>query len=163
MALALASLLIFPQVFLRSMGFGGMAAVLVAMLAALTVLPALLAVLGSADQRAAGPPVAADGDLQGDGAWARIAHSVMRRPVLVRASASVPCWCCSPLPFLRVQWGGFDERVLPAGTEPRTVAERIRTEFPAGSVGPIDVLVSRRRAGRGRSEVAAAGHGRCPA
>ena len=32
--------------FLRSMGFGGMAAVLVAMLAALTVLPALLAVLG---------------------------------------------------------------------------------------------------------------------
>jgi RND superfamily putative drug exporter len=46
------------------------------------------------------------------------------------------------LPFLRVQWGGFDERVLPSGTEPRTVAERIRTEFPAGSVGPIDVLVS---------------------
>ncbi|HEX8630994.1 MAG TPA: MMPL family transporter, partial [Catenuloplanes sp.] len=45
-ALALASLLIFPQAFLRSMGMGGMAAVLVAMLAALTVLPALLAVLG---------------------------------------------------------------------------------------------------------------------
>lgn len=45
-AIALAGLLIFPQVFLRSMGFGGMAAVLVAMVAALTVLPALLAVLG---------------------------------------------------------------------------------------------------------------------
>ena len=45
-ALALASLLIFPQSFLRSMGFGGLAAVLVAMLAALTALPALLAVLG---------------------------------------------------------------------------------------------------------------------
>ncbi|MFD0788285.1 MMPL family transporter, partial [Micromonospora azadirachtae] len=40
-ALAMASLLIFPQSFLRSMGLGGMAAVLVAMLAALTVLPAL--------------------------------------------------------------------------------------------------------------------------
>ena len=45
-AVALASLLFFPQTFLRSMGFGGMAAVLVAMLGALTVLPALLAVLG---------------------------------------------------------------------------------------------------------------------
>jgi RND superfamily putative drug exporter len=45
-ASSLASLLLFPQNFLRSMGFGGMAAVLVAMLAALTVLPALLAVLG---------------------------------------------------------------------------------------------------------------------
>ena len=45
-AASLASLLIFPQNFLRSMGYGGMAAVLVAMVAALTVLPALLVVLG---------------------------------------------------------------------------------------------------------------------
>ncbi|MBF9134508.1 MMPL family transporter, partial [Plantactinospora sp. S1510] len=45
-ATAMASLLIFPQVFLRSMGLGGIAAVLVAMVASLTVLPALLAVLG---------------------------------------------------------------------------------------------------------------------
>ena len=45
-AASLASLLLFPQNFLRSMGYGGMAAVLVAMVAALTVLPALLAILG---------------------------------------------------------------------------------------------------------------------
>jgi len=45
-AVALASLLLFPEVFLRSMGYGGVATVLVDMLAALTVMPALLAVLG---------------------------------------------------------------------------------------------------------------------
>ena len=45
-ALALSSLLLFPMGFLRSMGWGGMAAVLVAMVAALTALPALLAVFG---------------------------------------------------------------------------------------------------------------------
>ena len=45
-AVALASLMLFPETFLRSMGFGGVATVLVDMLAALTVLPALLAVLG---------------------------------------------------------------------------------------------------------------------
>ena len=45
-AAAMSSLLIFPQAFLRSMGYGGMAAVLVAMLAALTVLPATLRLLG---------------------------------------------------------------------------------------------------------------------
>ena len=39
-AAALSSLLIFPQAFLKSMGYGGVAAVLVAMVAALTVLPA---------------------------------------------------------------------------------------------------------------------------
>ena len=37
--LSLASLLIFPQVFLRSMGLGGIAGVLLAMTGALTVLP----------------------------------------------------------------------------------------------------------------------------
>ncbi len=45
-AVALASLMLFPEMFLRSMGYGGVATVLVDMLAALTVLPALLAVLG---------------------------------------------------------------------------------------------------------------------
>jgi rhodanese-related sulfurtransferase len=45
-ALALTSLMLFPEDFLRSMGFGGVATVAVDMLAALTVLPALLAVLG---------------------------------------------------------------------------------------------------------------------
>ena len=45
-AVALTSLMLFPEVFLRSMGYGGVATVLVDMVAALTVLPALLAVLG---------------------------------------------------------------------------------------------------------------------
>ena len=45
-AAAMSSLLIFPQNFLRSLGYGGMAAVLVAVVAALTVLPAILMLLG---------------------------------------------------------------------------------------------------------------------
>ena len=45
-AAAMSSLLVFPQAFLKSMGYGGIAAVLVAMLAALTVLPATLRLLG---------------------------------------------------------------------------------------------------------------------
>ena len=45
-AVALTSLMLFPEAFLRSMGYGGVATVAVDMLAALTVLPALLAVLG---------------------------------------------------------------------------------------------------------------------
>src|SRR3954451_11151053 len=45
-AVALTSLMLFPETFLRSMGYGGVATVAVDMLAALTVLPALLAVLG---------------------------------------------------------------------------------------------------------------------
>jgi RND superfamily putative drug exporter len=147
-ALAMASLLIFPQTFLRSMGLGGMAAVLVAMAASLTVLPALLAVLGPRINalrvplpwrravRARRPAEAAAG-----GGWARIARSVMRHPVLYVVGV-VAVLAVLAAPFLRIDFGGFDERVLPAGAQPRVVAERIAAEFPDGTVGPIEVLVS---------------------
>ncbi|MFI7518340.1 MMPL family transporter [Micromonospora globbae] len=147
-ALAMASLLIFPQSFLRSMGFGGMAAVLVAMLAALTVLPALLAVLGPRidavrvpvpwRRRTAGAGPAAVPEA---GAWARIARSVMRRPVPYLVGVAVVLVLLAT-PFLRITFGGFDERVLPSGAEPRVVSERIAAEFPGGTVAPVEVLVS---------------------
>lgn len=147
-ALAMASLLIFPQAFLRSMGLGGMAAVLVAMLAALTVLPALLAVLGHRInalrvplpwRRGArgGRPAAREAG----GAWARIARSVMRRPVRYLVGVTLLLLLLAA-PFLRITFGGFDERVLPGDAAPRVVSERIAAEFPGGTVAPIDVLVS---------------------
>ncbi|MGS2614684.1 MMPL family transporter [Micromonospora sp. LZ34] len=142
-ALAMASLLIFPQAFLRSMGLGGMAAVLVAMLAALTVLPALLAVLGPRIDalrvplpwRRGGRPAG------GGGAWARIARSVMRRPMRYLVGVVVLLVVLA-VPSVRMEFGGFDERVLPADAAPRAVSERIAAEFPGGTVAPIDVLVS---------------------
>ncbi|HEY6592855.1 MAG TPA: MMPL family transporter [Asanoa sp.] len=141
-ALALASLLIFPQVFLRSMGFGGMSAVLVAMLAALTVLPALLAVLGHRVNSLRVPmPWRRRAPAVGEGPWARIARSVMRRPIVYAVGVAAVLLLLAT-PFLRITWGGFDERVLPVGTESRDVSDRIRAEFPGATVAPIDVLVS---------------------
>src|SRR5690606_8327484 len=46
------------------------------------------------------------------------------------------------MPSLRMQFGGYDERVLPADAEARVVAEQITANFPEGTVGPIQVLVS---------------------
>ena len=75
-AAAMASLLIFPQNFLRSLGYGGMAAVLVAVVAALTVLPAILLLLGRRIDAGRLPwrrhrPVQVDND---NGAFARLAR-----------------------------------------------------------------------------------------
>ena len=119
------------------MGFGGMAAVLVAMVGALTVLPALLAVFGHrvnslsvrpllrrlARRPAPSPatvPVSEDGltPVRRVGAWFRIARSVMRRPVLYAATIVVGLLLLGT-PFLSVQFGGIDERVLPKDTESR--------------------------------------------
>ncbi|HET8684470.1 MAG TPA: MMPL family transporter, partial [Micromonosporaceae bacterium] len=104
-ALALASLLVFPQVFLRSIGFGGIAAVLLAGVFALTVMAALLAVLGHRLQGRRPARHAADDR----GAWARIARAVMRRPVLVGA-AVVAVLVVLGLPFLRISYGWLDTR-----------------------------------------------------
>ncbi len=145
--ICLGSLLLFPQVFLKSMGFGGMAAVLVDMVGALTVLPALLAVLGPRvnalsirsllrrlarrPTRSAGATAAAVGpapDAAQGGAWARIAHSVMRRPVAYAAVIVIGLLTLG-LPFTHVRFGGIDERALPRATESRVVAEALGRQF----------------------------------
>jgi RND superfamily putative drug exporter len=141
-AISLAGLLLFPQVFLRSMGFGGMSAVLVAMLAALTLLPALLGMLGPRiDALPVRPLLRRRGAGGPEGAWARIARSVMRRPV-VYLVVIVAALVVLGLPFLRVQFGGVDERVLPVGTESRVVSETLHREFPAGASAPVEAVVS---------------------
>jgi uncharacterized membrane protein YdfJ with MMPL/SSD domain len=134
--LALSSLLIFPQPFLGGMAIGGMAAVLVAMLAALTVLPAGLSLLGHRIDALRVPLPR----LSGGQTWARIAHAVMRRPVFFVVGVLVVL-AAFALPFTKVQWGGFDERVLPASTPARVVQARLADEFPGASGNPIQVLV----------------------
>ncbi|MCW2643305.1 MAG: hypothetical protein JWP76_5611, partial [Dactylosporangium sp.] len=139
-AVSLSSLLLFPQVFFRSMGLGGIAAVGVAMLAALTALPALLAVLGRRVDALRLPGLRRrTGVVEGRGAWYRIARSVMRRPVLYVA-VIVPVLLLAGSPFLRVQFGGVDYRALPEGVESRKVAERIVSDFP-GSGEKVRVVV----------------------
>ena len=160
-----ASLLIFPQNFLRSMGYGGVAAVIVAMVASLTLLPALLTVLGprieagrmpwrrdsrtraagrEADgsvepltggrpvvggQLAAGGRPVAPGDRgNAHGAWATLAHSVMRRPVAYLLVIVVSLMALGA-PFLTARWGSVDERVLPVTAPSRVAADLGAREF----------------------------------
>jgi len=143
-AASLASLLIFPQSFLRSMGFGGVAAVLVAMVAALTLLPALLAVLGprieagrmpwrrGGRDRSAGGPAVASNLTQTSGAWARLAHSVMRRPVAYLLVITLALLALG-VPFLSARWGSTDERVLPVSAPSRVAADLGAREFGGGT------------------------------
>jgi trehalose monomycolate/heme transporter len=188
-AASLASLLVFQQSFLRSMGYGGVAAVLVAMLAALTLLPALLTVLGPrieagrmpwrrpsrADPRTkagAGSPAARGvtrddndsddddrggndrggndrGDIPESGAWAALAHSVMRRPVAYLLVITVFLLTLGA-PFLSVRWGSTDERVLPASAPSRIAADLGAREF-GGASASANIVVE----GAGRPQLQA--------
>ncbi|MET0839980.1 MAG: MMPL family transporter [Marmoricola sp.] len=129
-AAAMSSLLIFPQNFLRSLGYGGIAAVLVAVVAATTVLPAILMLLGRRIDAGRLPwrrhrPVVVDDD---HGAWARLAHAVMRRPVLVMvATVGVLLFVASP--FLSAKWGSVDYRVLPPDSPAHVAAVTLNEDF----------------------------------
>ena len=150
--LALSSLLIFPQAFLGGMAIGGMAAVLIAMLAALTVLPAALSLLGHrVDALGLRLPRLwfirrGQGGGEPGSAWGRLALSVMKRPIWYIAGVLVVLSVLA-VPFTKVQFGGFDEGVLPADTPARVVSNTIRADFPGGQTDPINVLVSGTPAG----------------
>jgi len=140
-AAALASLLLFPETFLRSMGYGGVATVLVDMVAALTVMPALLALLGRrvnalrVRRAVAMPRPAAAG-----GGWYRIARAVMSRPAAFAAVIVVVLLALGS-PFLRISWGSVDARDLPAAAQSRLASEQLARDFPGNVTAPIEALV----------------------
>jgi RND superfamily putative drug exporter len=140
-ALALTSLMLFPEVFLRSMGFGGVATVAVDVIAAVTMLPALLAVLGHRVNAIRVRKSVTRAPKAGQGGWYRLAHSVMRRPV-VYATVIVIGLLALGAPFLKISWGGVDARSLPAGSTVRQVTETLNREFPPNSTDPIEALVT---------------------
>jgi uncharacterized membrane protein YdfJ with MMPL/SSD domain len=140
-AVALCGLLLFPEVFLRSMGYGGVATVLVDMIAALTVLPALLAVFGHRVNALRIRRSVGQAPRKADGAWYRLARSVMRRPVAYLA-VIVIALLAAGIPLLKISWGETDARVLPPSSTVRQVQEELAAQFPANSTTPIDAIVS---------------------
>jgi trehalose monomycolate/heme transporter len=141
-AIVLASLMLFPETILRSIGYGGVATVLVDMIAALTVLPALLAVLGpKVNSLRIRRSVARAPAAENTGGWYRIAHSVMRRPLLYAAPIVVLLLALGS-PFLHVVWGGVDATALPASAAPRLVTEALNTDFPGNPTSPIETIVA---------------------
>jgi RND superfamily putative drug exporter len=139
-AAALASLLVFPQRFLYSMGLGGALVVLFAALIALTVLPAILTLLGTRIN--AGAPAflrrRADRDARPgeSGFWYRLSRFVMRRPIPV-ATLSAGFLILLGLPFLGIRFNTVDATVLPQGAGARVAYERINAEFPPYRESPI--------------------------
>ncbi|MBS1860514.1 MAG: MMPL family transporter [Actinobacteria bacterium] len=141
-AAALASLLVFPQRFLYSMGLGGALVVLFAALISLTVLPAILTLLGPRVN--AGAPAFlkrranADARPTESGFWYRLSRFVMRRPVPV-ATLSAAFLILLGLPFLGIKFNTVDPTVLPKSAGARIAYERISAEFPPYRETPIVV------------------------
>ncbi|MEU6714934.1 MMPL family transporter [Nonomuraea sp. NPDC046802] len=138
-ATALLGLLLFPQTLLRSVGLGAAAVVVVAMAAALLVLPAVLGVLGRRVDALRLTPDFGHARREG-GFWHAVASSVMRRPLLYLLAVTAVLAALA-VPFPHVSFGSVDHRVLPAASESRRVAEIVDRDFARNSMSPIDVHV----------------------
>jgi len=143
-AAALASLLVFPQRFLYSMGLGGSLAALLAAAVSLTVLPAVLTLLGTRVNSLAPKFLQrrAEADSRPDerGFWYRLSRFVMRRPVPV-ATLSALLLIAMGLPFLGIKFNTVDPTVLPESASARQVYDTVSTEFPPYRETPIWVSV----------------------
>jgi RND superfamily putative drug exporter len=145
-SVSLLSLLLFPEVFLRSMGLGAIGAVLVAMLTALTVLPALLAALGprvnalSLQRLIRRAPATRASRGEAHGAWYRLSQLVMRFPVPV-ALAALAILLTLGAPFLHASFSTPDARVLPPGRQARVVSERLAQDFAQEGASQIIIAI----------------------
>jgi RND superfamily putative drug exporter len=143
-AAAVASLMIFPQGFLSSMGIAGAVVTLVAAALALVVLPALLAALGPRVNALAPKRLqrAADRDARPaeSGAWYRLAHYVTSRPRRI-AVLSTALLIALGLPFTGIKFTSVTASVLPKGASARQVDEALAREFPPNRTSPLQVVV----------------------
>src|SRR6478672_2199435 len=146
-AAAVASLAIFPQRFLYSMGIAGAVVALVAATLALVVLPALLAVLGPRVNALAPKSLqrAADRDARPaqSGAWYRLSRFVMRRPARV-AVLSATLLIALGIPFTGIKFISVTASVLPHGASARQVSDTLAREFPPNRTSPVEVVVGAR-------------------
>jgi len=138
-ALALSAMLVFPLFFLRSFAYAGVAVVLLAIVGAVVVLPALLAVLGrrvdslTVLRRSVNPP--------SEGFFSRLARTVMHRPVAIGTAVLVTAILVAlGLPFLNARWSQVDQRALPASAPARQAQELINTQF-SGQEGSLTSVV----------------------
>jgi RND superfamily putative drug exporter len=141
---AIASLAVFPQRFLYSMGIAGALGALISAALALIVLPALLAALGPRVNALAPRRLARAAEREArpthSGAWYRLAQFVMRRPVRV-ALASAAVLIALGIPFIGIKFISVDAGVLPTSASARQVQDVLRAQFPAGRTSPIEVVV----------------------
>jgi uncharacterized membrane protein YdfJ with MMPL/SSD domain len=141
---AIASLLIFPQRFLYSMGVGGSIVALIAAVVALIVLPAILTLLGTR-VNALSPGFLqrrADRDARSahEGFWYRLSQVVMRVPGRI-AIASAAFLIALGIPFFSIQFTSVDAQVLPESASAHRVDDALRADFPPFRDTPIQLAV----------------------
>lgn len=141
-AISLGGLLLFPQGFLKSVAYGAIAAVSIAALTAVTVLPAILSILGRRVDALGLRKLRKDKaprDIE-DGFWGRLVTWVVKRPVKVAVPVVIGLVLLI-LPLSNLAFGGMSERYLPADNTTRVAQEQFDELFPSFRTKPVNIVI----------------------
>ena len=141
---SVAALAVFPQRFLYSMGIAGAIVALLAATLALTVLPALLAVLGPRINALSPKRLRHASERESraapSGAWYRLAQFVTRRPARVAIAAAAVLLALG-IPFTQIRFITADAGVLPQSASAHQVQDALDAQFPPNRTTPVEVVV----------------------
>src|SRR5882757_356490 len=148
-ALSMSALVLFPNFYLRSFAYAGVAAVVLAATAAIVITPAAIAVLGHrldaldvrrlirrAARRSTTPTVR---PIERS-VWYRTTQFVMSHAIAVSVTL-IAVLMLLGAPFLGVKWGFPDDRLLPATASSRQVGDLLRDEFAVNPMSNVTVVI----------------------
>ena len=138
-AVGLSAMLFFQGTFMASMGAAGAIVVAVAVLYALTFLPAMLAVIGPGVNRLRIPWFRRAAS--GGGFWAGLANWVMKRPIVVLIP-TVAFLVIAATPFLQLRLANGNVDMLPTHIEARQGYDRLLADFPGQDQTTFNIVVN---------------------
>ena len=137
--LGLAGLALFDFAILRSIGIAGAITVAIAVASSVTLMPAILSLLGPRVNRLAIRRLGS-GKVNERGPWARLARAVMRRPVAV-ALPTLALLIALGTPWLGVRFNAPDGSILPERVPSRQALDALTDAFGEGSFSPMTAAV----------------------
>jgi uncharacterized membrane protein YdfJ with MMPL/SSD domain len=139
--IGLLGLLLVPQNIYRSLAFGSIVVVIFAVLAALTLLPAILKLLGPKVERLSIPGLRRKRTPDEDsGFWSTVAHGVMGHPV-ISLVITVGLLLAAAVPALTLNQGLAGVETMPEDSESRIAFELLVADFSAGLSAPAEIVL----------------------
>jgi uncharacterized membrane protein YdfJ with MMPL/SSD domain len=138
--LAMTGLELVPNTIMRSLATGAILVGIVSVIAALTLLPAVLSLLGDRINALRVPFFGRATTHTESRFWGRIVHAVMRRPVASLVVAVV-LLLVAAVPVVSLDTGTAGISTLPERFESRQGFELLNREFPRQTTDPVQIVV----------------------
>ncbi|MDN5758290.1 MAG: MMPL family transporter [Tomitella sp.] len=143
LVVSFSGLLMFPQGFLQSVALGGLFAIAIAAITSLTVLPAILGLLGRRVDALSLPflnRTKTNAQIE-SGFWGRLTGWVSKHPAWV-AVPIIIVMLLLIVPFKNIAFGGLSEKYLPPDNPTRVAQEHFDELFPTFRTNPVNVVVT---------------------